>query len=154
MLFIERPYGYVNYKKTFLLQSNNTYDSGTETKSTSYWGYTESFRLLNDNNTVYEFHYYEPDTLTSNGLSYKPEEPDYTYSDTIAIKNGSADASVEFLDEVKNVNVAIRHLLQLKVMLKFKKMIRETLEHQHSIIIIQILKNHLWLWDIIIHLEV
>ncbi|SEP86002.1 Fibronectin type III domain-containing protein [Lachnospiraceae bacterium RM5] len=107
MLFIERPYGYVNYKKTFLLQSNNTYDSGTETKSTSYWGYTESFRLLNDNNTVYEFHYYEPDTLTSNGLSYKPEEPDYTYSDTIAIKNGSADASVEFLDEVKNVNVAI-----------------------------------------------
>ncbi|MCR5608201.1 MAG: glycoside hydrolase family 5 protein [Lachnospiraceae bacterium] len=74
ILFVERPYGCVSTNKVV------TYP----------WSYTNSFRLINDKNTVYEFHYYYPVEFTHQGLSWLNFASDLKYgNDTIAYVVGN-----------------------------------------------------------------
>ncbi|MBQ5473824.1 MAG: cellulase family glycosylhydrolase, partial [Lachnospiraceae bacterium] len=89
ILFVERPYGTVYYSDT----------SGKFTSTASYvWGDTGSFRIINDSNTVYEFHYYEPGALTHTGLDYGSYEPDYVYTDATAIPRGGKVEKKDYYD--------------------------------------------------------
>ncbi len=75
ILFLERPYGTVNSVK----------------KTTDYvWGTTESFRLIPDSNTVYEFHFYDRTEFTHQGLSWLSYSDRWTYNnDTVALLSGA-----------------------------------------------------------------
>ncbi len=75
MLFLERPYGTVN--------SSN--------KTTKYvWGTTDSFRLISDTNTVYEFHFYDRTEFTHQGLSWLDYKDTWIYNtDNIALLSGA-----------------------------------------------------------------
>ena len=52
IMFIESPYGYFNGS------------------TTTYFGYTDSFRLVNDSNSVYEYHYYYPTNFVYQKIPY------------------------------------------------------------------------------------
>ncbi|MCR5609085.1 MAG: cellulase family glycosylhydrolase [Lachnospiraceae bacterium] len=65
ILFVERPYGVVkNYNATYP------------------WTTEQSMKLVNDSNTVYEFHYYTPIDFTHYGLSWLSYNREITYNDT------------------------------------------------------------------------
>ncbi|MCR5609084.1 MAG: glycoside hydrolase family 5 protein [Lachnospiraceae bacterium] len=65
MFFVERPYG------TVINSSYSVYP----------WGTTDSYRIINDTNTVYEFHYYYPIDFTYQGLSWHSFSAKITYND-------------------------------------------------------------------------
>lgn len=75
MLFVERPYAVVN----------------TNTLRASYiWGYTDSFRKISDNNTVYEFHFYDKNEFVYQGLSWLNYTDKWIYNtDDVAILRGA-----------------------------------------------------------------
>ncbi len=75
ILFLERPYGTVNPTK----------------RTTDYvWGTTESFRLISDANTVYEFHFYDRTEFTHQGLSWLSYNDRWTYNDdSVALLSGT-----------------------------------------------------------------
>lgn len=68
IFFIESPYGYI----------------GTNVK---YFDYTESFRLVNDENTAYEYHFYYPNDYSIQGLPYAtPSDSKIYYGDDYNLK--------------------------------------------------------------------
>lgn len=70
ILLIERPYGVVN-------SSNG---------SVTYpWGDTGSFRVIDDKNTVYEYHFYDEYSYTSQGVSYVTSFRKWIYSDAARV---------------------------------------------------------------------
>lgn len=91
MIFLERVYGCIN-----LDTSTITYP----------WGDTGSFRLLNDSNTVYEYHIYEPVEFTHQGLGWSGLERKIVYGDTrITIPKGK-NIVIDTMEnlEIKAVN--------------------------------------------------
>lgn len=74
MLFVERPYGVVN----------------STTHTTNYvWGTTDSFRLISDKNTVYEFHFYDMTEYTHQGLDWLTYTDKWIYNtDNVALLSG------------------------------------------------------------------
>lgn len=85
MLFVERPYGTINPK----------------TQSTKYvWGTVNSFREINDDNTVYEFHFYDMTDFTHQGLDWLPYTDKYVYNDDeIALLGGARKALQIYRDK-------------------------------------------------------
>ena len=75
MLFVERPYGTLN-------PTNHT--------ANYVWGTTESFRLISDNNTVYEFHFYDMTEYTHQGLDWLVYPDKLVYdTDNVALLSGN-----------------------------------------------------------------
>ena len=69
------------------------------------WGYTESYDLLNDDNVVYEYHYYYPLEYTHQGLSWINYSEDLTYpNDKIAYVVGARTYLNVYKNTVKNYN--------------------------------------------------
>ncbi len=76
MFFVERPYGTVD------AAGNVNYA----------WGDVGSFQRISDENTVYEFHFYEYTNFTSQGISWSSFEKDWYYGDdSIALLSGKRD---------------------------------------------------------------
>lgn len=65
VFFVERPYGVVD-------------DAG---KVEYPWGDVGACRVLEDENVVYEFHFYEKTQFTAQGISWKKQERDWYYED-------------------------------------------------------------------------
>lgn len=84
MLFLERPYGMVNTAK----------------KQINYWGYTDSYRVIKDNNTVYEFHFYDKNEYVFQSISWLSNRSKWLYnSDKIAILAGSRSVSKTYISD-------------------------------------------------------
>lgn len=85
IIFVETPYGY---------GSNG---------SNTYFTLDESFRRIEDKNTVYEFHYYEPYKYISQSFSYVTSDKNWIYDDnTIALLRGSRDIVTEYGNDKSN----------------------------------------------------